>query len=269
MAVPVSAHRSNAKYGDVPKTGEAIILDGIKDPIYEQGLYVPVRTQYDGTSSRYGAAGGGEAWLLWDDGRFYAFFEIVTDAPLEASDDDEVIRNRPWEMDGVEVFFDFSNEATGDTANVFMMTNSGVRAFECKPTGTMSWHGRGDSPDGWFEAAVVHTDVGYNVEMVIQAADFSGEFRAGNDIGFVLQLSAGGATYHSDSGGWHWDPEAWAYLVLSDTVVTIPVEEEAPATTDGGTTTEAAPRTADPITLVVLGSLLSAAGITIAKKKYK
>ena len=73
LAVPAAANSANGnELGVIPKTNAVITIDGVKDDVYNQGLKVAVNNPNEDKPG----AGGGTAYLLWDDSSLYVFCEV-------------------------------------------------------------------------------------------------------------------------------------------------------------------------------------------------
>ena len=286
MAIPAMAHKDNASYGDVPKSADAITIDGTKDAIYDKGLVVEMNRQYEGfgdaeTDTR------GTAWILWQDGFLYVFGEIRQSFLQDFSEAEDRQSGTPWECDSLEVFLDFSNESVGGDCDQFRIDAWGYRSFEQRTTtGDNSYGGDASTADGVFEGAAKINGTSYNVEFKIP---FQHLATAGTGIGFLLQVNdmtsdgPRSMVFSPTSTGESrsWEAGEYDYIVLSANEVTAvepaAVEEEVPDAAGGGDVPEApvvapapapapAPRTGDA-GLTALIALIAAAGIVIFKRK--
>ena len=286
---PVLAHKDNASYGSVPKSADAITIDGNKDDIYDKGLVVPMNRQYEGfgdaeTDTR------GTAWVLWQDGFLYVFGEIKQSFLQDFGEAEERQSNTPWECDSLEVFIDFSNEADGGDCDQFRIDAWGYRSFEQRTTtGDNSYGGDASTADGVFEGAAKINGTNYNVEFKIP---FQHPADAGSKLGFLLQINdmtsdgPRSMVFSPTSTGESrsWQAEEYDYIeLIADTVTAVAAPEpepeaepDAPAAVGGGEAPEpppvpapAAPQTGDPIAIVVLISAVSASGAFALRKKSK
>jgi len=280
MAMPVFAH-PNASYGDVPMSADEIIIDGIKDAVYEQGLRLELYRQWEGygdpeTDTR------GTAWLLWREGYLYIFAEITQGYLQDVFEAEGRQSGEPWMTDSLEIFIDPMHE--GENSEQYRVDAWGYRSFENRFTGDNSYGGDETAADGFFEGAARIDGTNYNVEFRIPTTR-----GAGDAIGFLMQINYIGEfgdrsmIFSGSSNGEarSWEPFDYDHIVLSANVVSAAAaEEEAPEEYEAGEEDEAdeytptpitgtaAPQTADPVTFIALGTvIISAAGAVIAKKR--
>jgi len=240
-AVPAMAHKDNASYGDVPKTADAIVIDGVKDAVYDKGLKLDMfRTQVygeDDTPTR------GSAWFVWSDGFLYVYSEIM-DATILPVGDYADQSGQPWMCDSLEVFIDWSNDQEGGDFDQFRIDAYGYRSFQLNITNGENSYGQEENvADGVFEGKAKIIAGGYAVEFKIPIQQGR---KAGSDIGLLLQINdmltpdnrAMVFSGSSTGGAQSWVPAEADYIVLSATEVTgveapppppPPAEEETPA----------------------------------------
>lgn len=236
LAMPVLAHKNNASYGDVPKSADAITIDGDKDAVYEKGLYFRMAERQE----RFGdppTATTGDAWVLWQDGFIFIFAE-VKDAYLMAQDAYANQSGEPWMTDSIECFLDWNNNSEGNESDQFRIDATGWRSFEFRATTGESSYGEEENiADGKFEGKSKTVSGGYNVEFKIPIQEGKS---AGADIGFLLQINdmqdddATRCMVFSASStdeALSWVPAEYDYMVLSANEVTAveappPAEEE-------------------------------------------
>ena len=268
LAVPVLAHKDNASYGDVPKSADAITIDGDKDAVYDKGLKLEMSRQYEPfgdeeTDTR------GTAYVLWQDGFLYVFGEIKQSFLQDAGEAEEKQSGSPWECDSLEVFLDFTNEAEGGDCDQFRIDAWGYRSFEQRTTtGDNSYGGDASTADGVFEGAAKINGTNYNVEFKIPFQHPSG---AGSNLGFLLQINdmtADGPrsmVFTSSSMGESrsWEAGEYDYIALSANEVTAveAVAEPEPAVGGGE---EAAAEVAPVITAAVTAVPTGDAGMILA-----
>jgi len=230
MVLPAMAHKANASYGDVPKTSDAIIIDGEKDPVYDKGLKLDIfRTQvYDeeDTDTR------GAAWILWSDGFLYIYSEIKDSTIIPVGDYTDQ-SGQPWMCDSLEVFIDWANDEEGGDFDQFRIDAYGYRSFQTNITNGENSYGQEESvAEGIFEGKAKNISGGYAVEFKIPIQKGRG---AGADIGLLFQINdmtdpdtramvfSGSSTGEAKS----WVPAEADFIVLSASEVTGVVAEEA------------------------------------------
>jgi len=146
MAAPAAANSANGKeLGVIPKTNAVITIDGVKDDVYNQGLKVAVNNPNEDKPG----AGGGTAYLLWDDSSLYVFCEVKVKEFI-----------RPYMWDKMWAGAKTSNDGWTDTQmSFYWMLNSAEVHID--------WWDKGEhaiqfntSPyyDGWNEAVLKDGD---------------------------------------------------------------------------------------------------------------
>ena len=183
LFMPVLAHKNNKSYGDVPKSKDAITLDGDKDAVYDKGLILPV--DLDKLYGDDGCSARGTAYLLWQDGFLYVFAEIKD--PYVMPQGDYVDQSgQPWMTDSLEVFLDPSNSLEDDAFDQYRIDAYGYRSFELRATGdrASSYNEDESVANGIFEGKAKLVSGGYNVEFKIPITK-----GAGSDIGMLLQIN--------------------------------------------------------------------------------
>ena len=243
LITPVLAHKANKSYGDVPKSADAIKIDGEKDAVYDKGLKLDIFRQYEGygdpeTDTR------GTAWVLWQDGFLYVFGEIKQSFLQDKAEAEEKQSGTPWECDSLEVFLDFTNEAEGGDCDQFRIDAWGYRSFEQRTTtGDNSYGGDASTADGVFEGAAKINGTSYNVEFKIP---FQHPAASGSALGFLLQINdmtpdgPRAMVFPSSSTGESrsWEAGEYDFIVLTANEVTAveavpPPEPEQPAVGGG------------------------------------
>ena len=279
MITPVLAFSGNGSYGDVPKSADVIVIDAVKDDVYDLGLRLDINRKYEPYDWSPDTGSTGVAWILWQDGFLYVYSEInKAIGPLLSADEYNNQSGEPWMTDSLEIFLDPPNE--GEDSEQYRIDSTGWRSFENRFEGISSYNEDESAADGIFEGKARRIDgSSYAVEYKIPIAK-----GAGDALGFLLQINEiwdDGTRSVVFSASLNPESNSWAaieydYIVLSASEVTAVVaaepEPEAPAPVDtpaaeAPAAPVQAPPTADPISLLVLGSLVSAAGIIIAKKR--
>ena len=282
MAVPAMAHSANASYGDVPKSKDAITLDGDKDAIYDQGLKLELSRQVEAYADPETPTRG-TVTLLWQDGFIFIFAE-VKDAYLVPQANYADQAGQPWMTDSLESFFDWDNNMEGSESDQFRLDAYGWRSFEFRATTGESSYGLEENvADGKFEGKVKIVDGGYNAEFKIPIQNGKG---AGDGIGYLAQINDmqdDDATrcmvFTSSSNGESksWEPINYDYIVLSANEVTAVVEEvvvpeepaveaDVPAVVDTPAA-NTAPKTGDASIAIFAVLIIAAAGVVVFRKQ--
>ena len=229
LCQPAMAAPGKTNLGTVAKvSSSAVTVDGKKDAIYDKGLNVKVQGS-DEVSA--------DTWFLWTDGYMY-FYADVTDPELKDCDA-ETKKTTPWTPDNVELFIDDDNDG-----------KDYAMQYRVDFTGYGSWKDRSANKNYYttdvigddFKYAAVKTDKGYTAEMRVPLNG-----KVGNEVGFNIQASFNSIA--SDP----WKTSEYNYFVLGE-----PVKADTPVTD--------APKTADPISLVLLAA--AASGLVVFKKKH-
>ena len=114
-----NAHIDGGYLGDVPLTTEAIAIDGVKDPVYKNGLTVAVKFEKNYAP----VEATGVVTLLYSGGFLYAFYE-VNDADL-CEPDPELQKSSPWRTDSCEIFINEKNSASENDVIQYRIDCSG------------------------------------------------------------------------------------------------------------------------------------------------
>jgi len=283
MAVPAVAHKDNASYGDVPKSADAITIDGTKDAVYDKGLRLDINRKYEPYDWSPDTTSTGVAWLVWQDGFLYIYAEInkAIGALLPVGDYMDQ-SGQPWMTDSLEVFLDWPNDSEGGEFDQYRIDAYGYRSFQNNFTGDNSYGQDENISDGVFEGKARNIDSNnYAVEFKIPLQTNPGS------IGLLLQINemwdestrsvvfSGSSTGEANS----WVPIEADYIVLAATEVTAvePVVEDVPAAVGGGSdapeqpvipTTPSAPKTNDAgAAALVMLIAAAAAGLVLFKKR--
>ncbi|MBR7185367.1 MAG: hypothetical protein IKD37_07145 [Clostridia bacterium] len=252
MLVPASASGTGTSWGKVPKTTDAITLDGAKDAIYDKGLIIPIETVREANSE---LSSTGKAYFVWADGYLYVYAEVQDEwlKPVDKSLANHLV-------DGVELSMDWDNDGvdSGKYVTWYDGTIFRVNAF-----------GKPENDYGAEIVAKKISDKSYSIEWKLTTPK---EIKAGSEITMYMHINnnteAGKrvmvrAPQSANSGSNNLVNTD--YIVLSDNVVTAKAPEttKAPATTKAPTQT---PATADT-TIVAATVLLMAAAVALTMKK--
>jgi len=278
FTVPVFAYQGNQSFGQVPVSGEAISIDGVKDAIYEQGLKIEINRLAEEVNEGDGSTNA-TAWLLWRDSALYVFVETRdSDVVMEAGSPNAA--EWPWLTDSVELWLDPGN--WGEMVWQFRVSAFGaVQSHENVP----------------FQGVANAVPGGYNIEFRVPI-----ENEAGSSLGISFQIneitSGWGTemTEHTeirslifDEGSWtampSWAPMNWDYITLSANEVNVPViaviaepePEDTPAAAEIPAAVEtpvvsrpaAAPRTGDTGIIIALAVAIMAVCVAVVRKHKK
>ena len=254
---PALAHVDGGKLGDVPGTGTAVAVDGIKDAIYAEGLTAEIKHEKGDAGKPVEATG--IVTMLCTDGFLYVFFE-VNDADI-VEPDPELQKSSPWRTDSCEVFVNEKNSASENDVVQYRVDCSGWPCTYTR-TGVAAY---GPAAAGkYFESAEVDTAKGYNAEFKIPLKTAGKNVLSGNStdaIGVNFQINDVNSTDFSltwatvfskyyEHGTDSWDVFAYPYVTLANGGL-VPKPTEVPATEVPATevpATEVVPPTDVPAT---------------------
>lgn len=274
FTLQIMAHKDNKSYGDVPKSADAIVIDGVKDAVYDKSLIIPIKL---GTGNETPVSGVG--YLLWQDGFIYIFVDVADPyiMPRDKYGDES---GQPWMTDSPEAFFDWNNNLTDNEFDQFRIDAYGWRSFEFRATTGDSSYGKDENvADGVFEGKAVIGGAGYQVEFKIPLPAGKG---AGSDIGFLFQINDQDAddrhsiafSTPSTTAGYKelsWLPGEADYIVLSANEVTavevIPVEALSVVDTPTEAVPVLAPATGDTIVLTIFALFAAFAAVGIMRHR--
>lgn len=243
LSIPFTAfaHSDNDSLGSVPKTATAPVINGVKDDIYDQGLYVPIKNPHSATPDG-GLGGGGEAWLLWDDGNLYVFIDAKVAAFVEQDDYQDKQVASQWDLTTVEVIIDFTNAADvpenvtqfrmdyyGYPNATFGRTTAQLVGDECKPY--IEW-GSVKGANNYTVEFKIDYSACEKIALESGIESYGSAFAAGKQIGlylFAQEIGDGESALFvsnpTDRSG-NWVPEIYDYIVLGDNVVGAAPEPE-------------------------------------------
>lgn len=249
MLVPTSASGTGISWGEVPKTTDAITLDGTKDAIYDKGLIIPIETVREANSE---LSSTGKAYFVWADGYLYVYAEVQDEwlKPVDKSLANHLV-------DGVELSMDWNNDGvdSGKYVTWYDGTIFRVNAF-----------GKPENDYGAEIVAKKISDKSYSVEWKLTTPK---EIKAGSEITMYMHINnnteAGKrvmvrAPQSANSGSNNLANTD--YIVLSNKVVTT----QAPATTKAPAQT---PATAGTSMVTATLVLMAAVAVVSLKKRAK
>ncbi|MCL1859181.1 MAG: hypothetical protein FWF92_08095 [Oscillospiraceae bacterium] len=293
-AIPVTAfaHSDNTNAGSIPKTATAPVIDGVKDDIYDQGLFVPVRNPHNATPDG-GLGGGADAWFLWDDDDLYIFMKIDLVSFYSPDDYEDLQTDEPWALTTCEILMDWSNGS--DDAEQVCQVRMNDRGFPNVTLARSDPHKNGEECRPYIDWGFTKTDNSYCAEFKIKMGEFrkavealdvnfGSDFTAGKQIGLYIfsqenNESGDAALFVSvptDMSG-NWVPGNYDYVVLGDNVVgavaepepEVPADEPAPVNEPVAAPppVTAAPTGDAGIIILLAVMITAAAGIVIFKRK--
>lgn len=278
LAIPAIAAEAGASLGDVPQSYADIVVDAVKDDIYESGLKLDISRPLTDGQDETGTSGIG--WLLYKDGWLYEYIE-VTDPQLFPPDPDKQT-GTPWETDSVEVFVNVTNS---DESTDVLQFRIDVTGWPC----VYDQNGLADyGPDAvgdQFKYAAKEVSGGYILEFGIPL-----NVAEGTKVGFQNQIND---RYDDDMsqvqwmtpsslGSSSWTAELYDYIVIG-AMLTPPVEEapaeeapaeEAPAAAEPAPIAEAAPaapaaaaQTSDIASVAIIAAVAALGYAVVLKKR--
>lgn len=290
MSIGSSAATAGPAYGDVPKTAEAITLDGVKDPVYNGGLRLLVDQWADGSANKDLAYVS--VYAVYDANYLYVFCEchdsyFISDAETIATAYSDC---KAWSLDNVELFVDWDNAGI-DNASLYQYRIC-YNGWLSGSYGDIKYNGTDDqrsevgnaggeilNTDNYFNGMAVLTDYGFDCEYQIPLQNGTGE---GSVLGMAFNYSSrdseeGRSILSNNSGIFGWGVDKYGQVTLGNETAVIPevtAEEpssaettpDAAAETPAATTAES-PLTADISAVYAVMALLSAAGMVFAAKK--
>ncbi|MCL2463367.1 MAG: hypothetical protein FWF44_11925, partial [Defluviitaleaceae bacterium] len=209
-----SSAESGDSYGTVPDVS-GIVVDGVKDSAYDQGVKIDINYTY--TLNGSGPNANGASWLVWNDGYLYVYTEVYKDnlSPIDPLQE----QGSPWIAESAEVFVDpgYTQADTGTAVTQYRIDSSGYPSMGWGPENIRVASGKGDvDPDFVYAAKIIAG--GYAVEFKIPIPNAA----AGMKIGLMLQINdmqdsdTTNAVIVSPSK-WNagsWDNNKYNYIVL-------------------------------------------------------
>jgi endo-1,4-beta-xylanase len=263
------------QYGEAKSvTATFPVIDGVMDDIWAEANTYVLETAKAGTSD-----GGMRASfkLLWSPTTLYGILVVPDTTPNHDADNN-------YQRDCAEIGFDFSNSRetsyiNDDQFHWTVRTNGDGLELKGGIPGS-DFMVEGDT----FTWAMTEDASGYIIEWAIHCDKLGITLSADKMIGFEAQINDNAEGERNRNHCYSWNdtadasynnPDHFGEIKLvatsvepepvAETPAEVPAEASVPAPAQ--TAAEPAPRTADPITLFALGSIVSAAGIYIARKR--
>ncbi|MCL2517717.1 MAG: hypothetical protein FWF15_04050 [Oscillospiraceae bacterium] len=102
LSISSFAGSEGATLGAIPQLYSAanIVIDGVKDDFYDQGLILPLTRPLEEGQNDYGTHG--TAWSIFKDGILYIIVQVIDLSIVEPTPEQQ--SGNPWNCDSVEVF---------------------------------------------------------------------------------------------------------------------------------------------------------------------
>ena len=194
----------------IPRAPAMPEFDGVRESVWDGAQQLDINVLTNNALPESDEDFSAQAWVMWDEENFYAFFEVVDDALFNDSVES-------WRDDTAEIYIDGNNEKCSNCLDL----NDGVWEYGWNAD-NITRKGRAQTPGEDFVWA--NTDVGYNVEAIIPWGAMNIDFAPGHVIGFEAMVN------DSDSEGsvrdtkfaWY-NPidEAWQWASYMGTAVLV------------------------------------------------
>lgn len=195
MCSSAFAHSINKSIGEVPQYSGEIVIDGVKEDIYNYGLIYVADQEVPGTSetpvtpvASIGATA--KLYSLYNGTVLYYFVEVADPTVTPHNTDVKLFRN-----ECLEIAWDFTNAA---------LTEDGRMKFMIPADGAIASETRGSITLDALTVASAYTETGYVIELAVDTAKIEGVSVApGAQIGFVYFVDdiRTAADPDSDRGG--------------------------------------------------------------------
>jgi hypothetical protein len=285
VSMQVLAGPNGTSYGNVKKVAEGDIkIDAVKDEAaWANALAIPIKITSADTPGRSRAGATGTGYVLWCDKGLYVFGEVNDTTPTHTPFE---LRNNPWGanylVDSLEIFVDLGNTGAIENVGHAKVDIDGLGYI----TFTTDWMGRiGDDAKPWMQWAGRLDGETYYVEAFIY---FEGSYRAGDEIGFQLQINdMTDPSMENDDDrvvmlsnySTSWDVENHNYIVLSgesaaavspppaDEPADVPVDAPADAPAETPANQPSAPTTGDAFIITIIVALAAAMAVAFSKRR--
>lgn len=255
LAASVSAAESGKNIGTLPGTAEKLALDGKKDAAYKNALHINEMVSHDGKATPLAKT---DFYLLYDRDAIWVFCE-VEDATLTTKAADPKQPN--YKVDSIEIMLDMTNKGENIADQTPLQcrldhNNQVSGRLGQKGTSLFLRESEGGTV-GFFDAAAVKTDKGFNAEFRIP---FRTAPEKGGKIGINLCYN-----------DWDKDDGTRIFLVSTPGVSSWNVDKFDYVTLGGITDPKpgSSAETSDPLTIVTICALISGAAFTASKRKSR
>jgi len=127
VSIPAAAAPDGKNKGTIPMTNANIVIDGVKDDVYNNGLIIKV----DLNNGDAKGSGGGTSYLLWsEDGYLYIFQEFKVSGFIKPTNWELLKYGMEgttyswyWLLNSTEISIDFNNEGEAHTKFVAAPTD--------------------------------------------------------------------------------------------------------------------------------------------------
>lgn len=180
LFVPAAANADNASYGEVNLYTGQLLLDGIKDPQYEQyGLHLET-TAFEYVNQQPQPGFSGDYWLLFTNRyrELHIFTEIRDDSLLIPDETRHTSMPRCYHLDSAEVWIDPTNALTGNIFDDDLILSEAFH-YRTDPSGFNAGNMWGINVLGnaaskaYFGTKTVVTETGWNAEWIIRTDIFT------------------------------------------------------------------------------------------------
>lgn len=297
FAVSSSANRLNASYGEIPKvTNYPITMDGQKDPAYDFGLCLPIAQPF--INLEMPADLRGQCWLVYDDQNLYAFIEVIDPGIFDSASyfhfcdqcgkqmaegsGCEHLPETPdahnvWDDDCIEFFVDWTNKPSNSSQYRVNRLGWATRDWDTRNTGFTAKASAGSNGTWYAEYAIpldnskVGTELGINCMIHSQV---SLEKVKGDGTPFKEEIAVMNNSLGTQGA---WESQYYDYIVLgeevpagaepSNTTPTLPGPSGPNPTVDPSNPRDpGAPKTADPIVMIVIAAFAALGAAVVIKK---
>jgi len=271
FSINAFAAQGGKNMGSVP-IASGIVIDGIKDSLYDQGVVIAVDkvVALDATHR-------GTAWLLWDGAEnLYVYAEVKGKlTPIDPADQKPYPEAMCWLLDSFEVFLDVGNEGTdSSTSSQYRIDAAGCPSYDWRN----EWNGLqvgADIVGDYFGYGHKYIDGGYAVEFKIPVEGIKAGMVIGlefniNDMS-VSEDARAMVTANANDG---WNVGEYGYITIGANEVVIAEEivetEELPevsVTDSANPAVPVIPQTGESSFIWVILAVLLPLIFAIAKKK--
>ena len=248
LATPLFAGVEGADYGVVPYSASPIIVDGVMDSAYSNGLHLNAFSVVRGIDTGL----SNNIWMVYQDNYLYVFMQVAD--PDVVVPDAERSKN-PWDYDNVELFIDYSGNSysdvyaggtgvdTLDQCVQYRLDVSGYPSVYGKTREYGSWNAYGANASA--PGAEADSQGRYASDLFKYAANFASDIytleyaipltnthfvwgtetlTAGDTFGLNVQITdftsgssdTTGYMFSDFDGEWAWDAHLWPKLTLGE-----------------------------------------------------
>lgn len=195
---------------EIPRAPAPPVLDGIQEDIWAGAQHIRIDVLNNNALPESEQDFSAEAWLMWDENAFYAFFQVVDDALFNDSIES-------WRDDTAEIYIDGMNEKCSRCLD----QNDGVWEYGWNAD-VITRKGPAKTPGEDF--VWLTTDNGYTIEAIIPWGGWEIDFKPGHLIGFEAMVNdsdAEGAERQTKFSWYNPIDEAWQWAGEMGTAVLV------------------------------------------------